>query len=225
VATPETAARQFEAFEQNLPADYPLLVTDRQFSELVLALSDDVKRELRRLARSDELQVTGLAAETASKVAAPYDFEPDMGVLPGTTVLWVDDEPNTGDHALLPPGVNLMVATSTDEAKRLLIGRREPISLLISDIGRGADRDAGLEGLKELREKSIYNGPAVFYTLRPTSGQVDEASGLNAAITSSPDELRSFVHQYLPSAAPQAQTHSSAPSPTSTATSRGRTEA
>jgi KAP family P-loop domain len=224
-ATPESAARQFEAFEQNLPADYPSLVTDSQFSELVLAMSDDVKRELRRLARSDESQVTGLAAEAASKVAAPYGFEPAMGVMPGTTVLWVDDEPNRDDHALLPPGVNLMVATSTDEAKRLLAGRREPISLLISDVGRGAKHDAGLEGLKELRDKGIYDGPAVFYTLRPTSRQVDEASSLNAAITSSPDELRSVVQQYLPPATPQAQTDSAAAAPTSTATSRARSEA
>jgi hypothetical protein len=125
----------------------------------------------------------------------------------------------------IPRGGRARALRGWRRAKRLPIGRREPISLLISNIGRGANRDAGLEGLKELREKSIYDGPAVVYTLRPTSGQVDEASGLNAAITSSPDELRSFVHQYLPSAAPQAQTHSSASSPTSTATSRGSTEA
>jgi hypothetical protein len=205
VATEETAARQFEAFEQDLPAEYPSLVTDRQFSELVLAMSDDVKRELRRLARSDELQVT------ASKDAAQYGFEPAMGVVPGTTVLWVDDEPKRDDHALLPPGVNLMVATSTDEAKRLLTGRREPISLLISDVGRGAKRDAGLEGLKELREAGIYDGAAVFYTLRPTSRQVDEARSLNAAMTSSPDELRSIVQQYLPPARPQAETEAARP--------------
>lgn len=217
MATPDTVARQFEAFEQNLPVDYPSLVTDRQFSELVVAMPDDVKRELRRLARSDELQVTGLAAEAVSKVAAPYDVEPAMGVMPGTTVLWVDDEPNTDDHALLPPGANLMVATSTDEAKRLLTSRREPISLLISDIGRGAMRNAGLEGLKELREKGLYDGPAVFYTLRPTSGQVDEANSLNAAVTSSPDELRSIVQQYLPPATPQAQGRSAPPPPTTAA--------
>jgi hypothetical protein len=222
VATPETAARQFEAYEQNLPADYPSLVTDKQFSELVLGMSDGVKRELRRLARSDELQVTGLAAEAASKVAAPYDFEPGMGVMPGTTVLWVDDEPKREDHALLPPGVNLIVATSTDEVKRLLAGRRDHVSLLISDVGRGAKPDAGLEGLKELRDEDIYDGPAVFYTLRPTSRQVDQASSLNAAITSSPDELRSVVQQYLPPVTPPAQADS-ASAPTATPTSRART--
>jgi hypothetical protein len=145
-----------------------------------------------------------------------------MGVMPGTTVLWVDDEPKREDHALLPPGVNLIVATSTDEVKRLLAGRRDHVSLLISDVGRGAKPDAGLEGLKELRDEDIYDGPAVFYTLRPTSRQVDQASSLNAAITSSPDELRSVVQQYLPPVTPPAQADS-ASAPTATPTSRART--
>jgi hypothetical protein len=225
VATEETAARQFEAFEQELPADYPSLVTDRQFSELVLAMSDDVKRELRRLARSDELHVPDLAAEVGSKVAPPYGEEPAIGVMPGTTVLWVDDEPRRDDQALLPPGVNLMVATSTEEAKRLLTRRREPVSLLISDVGRGAQHDAGLEGLKELRDAGLYDGPAVFYTLRPTSRQVADASSLNAEVTSSPDELRSIVQQYLPVAAPQEKAGTSAPPPSSTGRPRAKSEA
>jgi hypothetical protein len=199
-ATPETADRQFEAFVQELPADYPSLVTDRQFSELVLAMSDDVKRELRRLARSDQVQVTlPLPAEAGSAAGrrAASRHEQAMAVLPGTTVLWVDDDPKPADHALLPSGVDLILATSSDEARRVLTGRRDQVSLLVSDIGRGDSPNAGLDDLRELRDKGIYNGPAVFYTVRPTGGQVNEARDLNAAITSSPDALRSIVQQYL----------------------------
>lgn len=208
-ATADTADVQFEAFVQNLPPDYPLLATDRQFSALVVEMSTEVKRELRRLARSDEVQSADPAMGSAtSKVAPPY--EQAAAVAPGTTVLWIDDEPNTTDHAVLPPGVNLVVATSTDEARRRLSNRADPVSLVISDIGRPDRDNAGLEDLRVFREEGLYDGPAVFYTVRPTRGQVDDANRLNATVTSSLDELQAFVQRYLPVAPAQAQTASSA---------------
>jgi hypothetical protein len=209
-ATADTAEAQFEAFVQNLPPDYPLLATDRQFSALVVEMSTDVKRELRRLARSDEVQSADPAMGSATaKVAPPY--EQAAAVAPGTTVLWIADKPNTADHAVLPPGVNLIVATSTDEARRRLSNRADPVSLVISDIGRGDRDNAGLEDLRAFREENLYAGPAVFYTVRPTRGQVDDANRLGATVTSSLDELRAFIYGSLPLAPPpQAQTASSA---------------
>ena len=113
-------------------------------------------------------------------------------------MLWIDDQPNAADYALLPPGVNLTVASSTAEAKSILSARKEPVALLISDIGRAGERNAGLDGLRDIRANKLYDGPAVFFTVRPTRGQVDEASKLNVEVTSSPDELRSIVQRHLP---------------------------
>jgi hypothetical protein len=207
----EGVVGQFQAFVENLPADYPLLATDRQFSDLVLAMSDEMKRELRRLARSDEVQVAHSAmAAGASKMVPPHDYDQAAAVAPGTTVLWIDDDPKPSDHAVLPPGVNLLVATSTDEARQMLAARREPFALLVSDIGRGTNRNAGLDGLKTIRENHLHDGPAVFFTLRPTSGQVEEASRLNAEVTSSPDELRSIVQRHLPMVTRQMSSSSAA---------------
>jgi hypothetical protein len=118
---------------------------------------------------------------------------------------------------VLPPGANLIVATSTDEARRLLMGGRDPISLLISDIERADGGNAGLTALKSFRDEDVYGGPAVFFTIRPTRGQADEANRMNASVTSSPDELRYLVQRFLPlapppMAAPTASYSSSAPS-------------
>ena len=206
-STPPDPVAMFEAFVRDLPADYPLLATDRQFTELVVSMSDDVKRELRRMARSDEVQVADPTAGASTNLPPPYQYE--APVVPGTTVLWIDDKPNPKDHALLPAGVNLIVATSTDEARQMLAGRSSAVSLLISDIGRPGVRNAGLEGLKAFREEGLYGGPAVFYTVRPTGGQVSEASKLNATVTSSPEDLRVVVQQYLPLAPPPTQAASS----------------
>ena len=190
---------QLQAFVQELPPDYPLLAADRQFTELVLAMSDDTKRKLRRLARSDEVQVVQSAMVDATlKMSPQTDYSEPAAVAPGTPVLWIDGQPNGADYALLPPGVNLTVASSTDEAKSILSARKEPVALLISDIGRAGESNAGLDGLRDLRANKLYDGPAVFFTVRPTRGQVDEASKLNAEVTSSPDELRSIVQRHLP---------------------------
>ncbi|MGE0877496.1 MAG: P-loop NTPase fold protein [Acidimicrobiia bacterium] len=189
---------KYEAFEATLPAIYPELAIDRVFTDLVLAMPDDTKRELRRLARSDELQVAESTASDSSRMDAPDDFDRNSAVVPGTTVLWIDDKPKPADHALLPKGVRLITATSTDEAKRLLAARQAPVDLLISDIGRGADRDAGIEGLRAIRSDGLYDGPAVFFTLRPTGGQVAEAHKLRAEVTSSPRDLQRLLQQVLP---------------------------
>ena len=191
-------ASQFQSYVENLPADYPRLATDRQFNDLVVGMSDDVKRELRRLARSDEVRAVEPSMADASKRAPAYHVDQSAAVAPGTTVLWIDEDTKRPDPALLPSGVNLLVATSNDEARRLLASRQEPVAMLISDIGRGGDPAAGLDGLRGFRHDHLHDGPAVFYTLRPTSGQVEDASTLGADVPSSPDELRSIVQRHLP---------------------------
>ena len=73
-------------------------------------------------------------------------------------MLWIDDDPKVEDHALLPAGVELVVATSQREAERVLAGRNGKVDLIISDIGRGpARRNAGIDGLAELRKRG-YEG-------------------------------------------------------------------
>jgi hypothetical protein len=181
-----------------------------------MSMPDDVKRELRRLARSDEVHVADTATSAGPSKIAP-GYQSDAMVVPGTNVLWIAGDPATVDPTVLPPGANLIAATSTDEARRLLTGGREPISLLISDIERADGGNAGLTALKSFRDEGLYNGPAVFFTIRPTRGQVDEANRMNASVTSSPDELRYLVQRFLPlapppMAAPTASYSSSAPS-------------
>ena len=164
-STPPDPVASFEAFVQNLPADYPLLATDRQFSELVLSMSPEVKRELRRLARSDEVDVADPAAAGSPTMPPPYQQE--APVAPGTTVLWIAGDPSAADRTVLPYGVNLLMATSTDDARQLLTSRREPVALLISDIDREGADDTGLVALKSFprrralqRTRDLLYGPS-----------------------------------------------------------------
>ena len=97
----------------------------------------------------------------------------------------------------------MIVATSNEQAQQILSSRPSgSVALVISDIGREGNARAGLEGLESLREKELYTGPVIFYTLRPTSRQVEEAGLLKAEVTSSPTDLQAMVQRYLPTAAP-----------------------
>ena len=184
----------FESYERDQPREFPTLAQDPQFTDLLALMSDEDKRAVWALARSADVQGLELSAdvtEGASKRVA-RDFASEA-----KTVLWVDDEPKQGDHQLLPDGVELLVASSTAEAERILKSRRD-IDLLISDIGRGLRRNAGLDDLASFQQTGLYDGPAIFYTSHPTTGQVEDAQQLGADVTSHPGELVRLVRRYIP---------------------------
>ena len=131
-------------------------------------MSNDVKRELPRLARSDEVQGADPAMGSAtSKVAPPY--EQAGSVAPGTTVLWIDTSEPHRITRFPRREFNLIVATSTDEARRLLSNRADPVST--RDLRhRRPDRDnAGLDDLRAFREEGLYDGRRCSH-VRPNRG-------------------------------------------------------
>lgn len=73
---------------------------------------------------------------------------------PAARLLWVDDHPanNLSLRTLFSNyGINVDLALSTDEA--LAMAGRTDYAVIISDMGRGDDREAGHTLLKQLREK------------------------------------------------------------------------
>lgn len=79
------------------------------------------------------------------------------------TVLWVDDRPENNVYerqSLEALGVTFVLATSTEEAMRLLQTRH--IDAIVSDMGRPPDQRAGYTLLDQLR-KSGNNTPFIIY--------------------------------------------------------------
>ena len=73
---------------------------------------------------------------------------------PAARLLWVDDHPanNLSLRTLFSNyGINVDLALSTEEALAML--SRTSYAVIISDMGRGDDREAGHNLLKQLREK------------------------------------------------------------------------
>lgn len=112
---------------------------------------------------SDDRSIEVISAE----VAAALDPRESWSGVKGRVVLWVDDRPqnNTNEaDALRAAGMVVVNVTNTDDAIRQLKDSR--FSVVISDMTRGLDREAGYELLDKMKEEGlkvpviIYAGPA-----------------------------------------------------------------
>ena len=115
------------------------------------------------------------------------------------TILWVDDHPSNNQLEIADfkqHGIAVHVAQSTPDALKLVAMNRYP--LVISDLGRGEDRLAGLKMIEAMKERGL-SVPVIIYTVRPKdpAGQeaqrqmVAAAGAADLAVT--PQEIRSEV--------------------------------
>jgi CheY-like chemotaxis protein len=108
-------------------------------------------------------------------------------------VLWVDDHPDYNLHetiALEELGLFVTKATATHAAEVYLQSLR--FDLVITDLGRGDDPDAGLELLKkvQLTQESI---PVIVYTLAASEKRTALVQAGARAVVDTPSELIAAV--------------------------------
>jgi CheY-like chemotaxis protein len=113
--------------------------------------------------------------------------------LNGAEILWVDDKPSGNrneSRALQFSGAAITFAATTDEAIEALSGTTAyvPFDLIISDMKRGDDPQAGLKFIEQLRN-SRHAQPLVFYVGKATQPPPDGSIG----ITDRPDDLIKIV--------------------------------
>jgi CheY-like chemotaxis protein len=117
----------------------------------------------------------------------------------GRRVMWVDDQPANNFYervALTQMGLTVDLAVSTSEALHFL--RYQKSDLIVSDMARQGQQDAGIEFLSVLRTEG-FDTPVVFYIGRVDGGRPTPVSAF--AITDRPDELLHLVLDVLERAA------------------------
>ncbi|WP_328553721.1 P-loop NTPase fold protein [Streptomyces sp. NBC_00358] len=183
--------------EEHLPTGFPELALDQNFVRLIdelmeLAEVDDLVGQLQQGAPRLAVDPADGAPEPGSSArpggAGPAYSGPSYAGMPyaGMQVLWTDDHPerNTRFVELLEAqGARVQVATDRDRAEQVLDATR--IDLLVSDVQRGLDREAGLDDLGRWRESGRYAGPAVFFTSRTTPNREARAAALGARVATS----------------------------------------
>lgn len=137
-------------------------------------------------------------ASVANTVAAWVPDPQAQQDLQGATVLWVDDNPDNNRferEAFQAIGIRFELSTSTDDALRQLARRR--FDAIISDMGRGHDRQAGYHLLEHVR-RTDQSTPFIIYASSDAVRHREEALSRGAqGSTNSPTELMALVIQAI----------------------------
>jgi CheY-like chemotaxis protein len=115
-------------------------------------------------------------------------------IAPGSAVLWVDDRPNNNRYeraALEVLGIDFTISTSTEDALDEIGSHR--YDLIISDMGRPGDPQAGYTLLEELRRRHL-DVPFIIYagSDRPEHKALARTKGAFGS-TNNPQELFQLV--------------------------------
>jgi len=130
----------------------------------------------------------GEIAKTVNRLA-----EVNVKKLSEIRALWVDDNPQNNMYerrSLEAIGIRFVLSTSTEDAIEKL--KKDEYDVVISDMGRGNNKEAGFDLLKEM--KNIRTAPFIIYSWGVTSEQIKQAKEKGAfGETSSPRELFQLV--------------------------------
>lgn len=143
-----------------------------------------------------------ILGDPADSAAVPFRSEPPMIADAADAVgrlLWVDDHPQNNIYeARFFENHRIAVHNVTGSADALRLLAMYDYTLVVSDMGRGEDRLAGLRLAGEMRRRGD-DTPLIIYTLRPDGAEaqraqremVAEAGAQGVVVT--PQEVRSVV--------------------------------
>jgi CheY-like chemotaxis protein len=158
-----------------------------------IKFSLEVSREARQEVESQLDSAIAKTGKNAGADAARQHLESTQAVK-RIRVLWVDDHPgyNTDEKRMLSAlGLDITQATSTAAAMAHL--QQTKFGLLITDLGRDGNPDAGLELLDQAGEEIRVGIPAIVYTMNPGEREERARSLGAAAVTETPGELLDAV--------------------------------
>jgi CheY-like chemotaxis protein len=201
---PATHTQLLSTLEQELPESFAHMAQDDNFVSLVRSMGNS--EELERLRRKLERRRVPEARPADDPESLLEAAERAEGLSLGSLrVLWIDDNPE-GNSALIEriqgAGAVVTVSKNYEEAVSRL-GPPSAIDVIISDITRGSDTDAGFRDIERLRIDVEYRGHVVFYAGRVTPARRKAGESIGAlAVTSDPAELLRVLQQV---AAPSAE--------------------
>ncbi len=149
-----------------------------QFEKTVQGLLDEKLRQIDNLIKTGKeksekqfedigkiiLELSTKSEKIETKGQPEFEYEEvNVNNLKGKNVLWVDDYPINNKYPqtmLEQAGIKFALAVDTAEAIKVL--QKQKFDLIISDMGRGDNRSAGLDLLKELKLLNIKT-PLIIY--------------------------------------------------------------
>lgn len=210
--------------EDELPKVFCDLARNPHFVSFIHSLAEPEREGLvhkvRRVRGPLEFTTLESVAGLGSVVcaAAPPTAPAPPGGIPGDfaglAIMWIDDswtkpglqsETQGATRAVAQQlehaGAQITYVTSGDEALEAI--RSLPsVDIVLSDVTRGDDRDAGFKDAQRLRQMG-YQGPLIFCSARITESRRRQAQALGAPITNRADQLLAFISRLVPARAGQ----------------------
>ncbi len=194
----EAALDEFiEKIEREHPVDSPA----QEF--LGPYVMEQLERERRDLEDSYQRKMEeALHSSAAGPLGRPPTPRPESVGIQRPRILWVDDNPHNNEvliETYRSRGVQFDLALSTDQAVQFLANDPMAYLLIISDMGRGADRDAGIQLLATLKQRWATVPPVVIYcSERAVRAYADKAKELGAMdVTASPKEVSLWIEEAI----------------------------
>lgn len=173
----ETGEAALARLEQRLPEEFPGLAASEALVALLNGLGDEEAREALRT------RLVNRPLATATIQLEPDAVPAEAAVLAGTRIVCVDDNPDSLSSLvgmLKERGAEVTVYADPQAAESDILRRRPDV--VISDITRGEDPDAGFTAARQLRAGG-YSGPLIFFTARITPERRRQASEVGALTT------------------------------------------
>lgn len=133
--------------------EYMSLMTEKEYQQSLKEMETRYNTKLESIAKT----ILGEIQKGRNK-----DF--DLSDRKGKSVLWVDDYPSNNEYIIdlyRVLGVEFDLAINTDQAIDFL--SKKKYDLIISDMGRGDEPDAGLKMLREIKKHLSIMPPIVFF--------------------------------------------------------------
>jgi CheY-like chemotaxis protein len=158
------------------------------FDEQLQVVRTDLDNQVKAIKKNMDEQVRDInqvmfAPEHRGR---PQSQRPPSSADRQRSILWVDDYPENNDmpaEILRSNGIKIFPVLSTEEAIEAIETRS--FDLIISDMGRGENRTAGLDLLRVLREKAIKTPTIIFASTKAISRFGPEARKLGAVTATS----------------------------------------
>jgi CheY-like chemotaxis protein len=189
----EEKLKQFvERIERDRPADGP--VNDFLGPEISATL-DKRRQELGRVPQEKRDEIEKALQEHPQ----PPSVQPEIKRTPAK-ILWVDDNP-ANNQAMIdhyrPLGISFDLALDTKQALDFLA--QSEYALIISDIARGSDWEAGIHMIPQIRSRFPKAPPIlIFAHPKAVEAHAEKARNLGASlITTSPRELIPWLDKVL----------------------------
>ena len=185
----ESGDAALKRLEQRLPEEFPGFAASEALFALLNRLGDAEAREaLRTRLVNRPLATTTIQREQDA-------MPPDAAMLAGIRIVCVDDNPDSLSLLLrlLRDGGAEVTVFAEPQAAEINILRRRP-DVVVSDITRGDDPDAGFTAAGRLRAAG-YSGALIFFTARitPERRALSNQVGALAVVNTEGEVIRAII--------------------------------